>query len=738
MKKVGIVTVHRNVNYGANLQAFASNKFLLNHGFNTEIIDYLPKELDKDNYLFSWLKLTWDNDKNSSLTHKIKLLVSLMLSAPSKQKRLKVFNDFRKKHLYLSKKFKCVDDIAFGGFTDIVCGSDQIWNPDIMCGIKPLYFGDVLGIKNKIAYAPSMGREGYNKDDEKIAADLIKNIDYLSVREEKSVSYIESISGKKATHVCDPVFLLEKEEYQKIAKPIKCKKPYILVYSVIGNETMLDAAIDFANKKGLTVVEICQNKKRAYKHMQLTCASPSEFLGAIKNADYVVTNSFHGTAFSLIFNKELYVFDNKARGSRITGLINMAGLDNRIIEKEIIEQEKIDYSMVENDLHNHVALSKEFLLNAVSAKKEPTTINCVGCGGCKAVCKKDAISLIKNKQGFIKSFIDTNKCIDCGLCKKVCPTLNTPDKNMPLENFAFKARDSIRKSSTSGGAAAALAEEIINMGGVVFGAHLNDDFRLSHVKIENKKDIAKITGTKYIQSNMTGIFDELLNALKNEKTVLFTGTPCQNAAVLNFAKVNKLNFNNLYLCDIICHGVPSPKAFSDYILWLKSKEDFDKYCFRNKAVSWRGDSASTIKNGAITRSKNASGFMNLYYSNLLTDTACFNCRFTTNDRVSDITISDFWGIENTAPEFEDGLGVSMVLVNTKKGGELFERLSGKKKAVSVENAKQPQLNAPSEKPKIYDEFWQSYNINNALKKYGAIKENFKTKIYKLIKGNVKK
>lgn len=736
MKKVGIVTVHRNVNYGANLQAFASNKFLLNHGFNTEIVDYLPKELDKDNYLFSWLKRTWDNDKNSSLTHKIKLLVSLMLSAPSKQKRLKVFNNFRKKHLHLSKKFKCVDDIAFGGFTDIVCGSDQIWNPDIMCGIKPLYFGDVLGIKNKIAYAPSMGREGYNKDDEKIAADLIKNIDYLSVREEKSASYIEAISGKKVTHVCDPVFLLEKEEYEKLLKPIKCKKPYILVYSVIGNETMLDAAIDFANKKGLTVVEICQNKKRAYKHMQLTCASPSEFLGAIKNADYVVTNSFHGTAFSLIFNKELYVFDNKERGSRITGLLNKAGLDSRIIKKEIIEQEKIDYSAVQNNLKEHIALSKEFLLNAINAKKEPTTNNCIGCGACKAVCKKDAISLAKNNQGFILSYIDTNKCISCGLCKKVCPIENTHSKNEPISTYAYKAKDSVRISSTSGGAAAALAEEIINMGGVIYGASLDESFKLKHIRIDNKKDIALTQGTKYIQSDMTCIFPSLLEDLKAKRQLLFVGTPCQTAAVLNFVKGKNLSTDNLYLCDIICHGVPSPKAFEDYILWLKKRESFDKYYFRNKAISWRGDSASVTQNDNIKSGKNISAFMNLYYSNMITQRSCFECKFTSSCRVSDITISDFWGIEKTAPEFEDNLGVSMVLVNTEKGGALFEKLSGNKRIVSIENAKQPQLKEPTYKPDAYEEFWQNYNIENALKKYGAIKDSLKTKIYKLIKGKM--
>ena len=728
-REICITTVYKNTNYGANLQAFALNQFI-NKRKDCYLLNYEP--LIKN--AFSWIKKSWINEENKTLFRSLKLGVALLMSIPRLQKKINGFNCFRNKHTKQSKLYKFKDEIANLGFTDIVCGSDQIWNPDITNGINPLYFGDVLGIKNKISYAASMGKEKYNETDEKLAADLIKNMDYVSVREEKSVAYIEQISGKKVTHVCDPVFLLEKVEYEKIAKPIKCKEPYLLVYSVINNPKMLEAAIEFANKKGLEVVEICQNKKRGFKHLQLTAASPKEFLGAIKNAEYVVTNSFHGTAFSLIFNKELYVFDNKERGSRITGLLEKAGLSSRINEEKIIEQEIIDYSVVENNLKEHIALSKEFLLNALNSEKEKTVDNCVGCGACKAICKKDAISLIKNKQGFIKSYIDKNKCIDCGLCKKVCPVINTPIKNQNLKVYSYKAKDSLRKNSTSGGAAAALSEEVINKGGSVFGASLNKDFSLSHIKIESKKDIKRIQGTKYIQSDTIGSFNEIKADLSTNKTVLFIGTPCQVAAVKNYVLVNKIDDKNLYLCDIICHGVPSNRAFNDFILWLKEKENFDKFYFRNKEISWRGDSCSIRSGDNLKRSKYISGFMNLYYSNLITNNACFNCKFTEPNRVSDITISDFWGIENANAKFEDNLGVSMVLLNTKKGEDLFSSLSGKKQETEISFAKQPNLKAPTKKPNGYEEFWQNYNIDNALKKYGAIKENFKTKIYNIIKG----
>lgn len=737
-KKIGIITVHRNVNYGANLQAFASCKYINNLGFNAEIIDYYPKEIDKDNYLFSWLKLSFDCGKTSSLIHNLKLVTALALSAPMKNKRLKSFYGFREKHCKLSPKYINSEDIANGGYTDVVCGSDQIWNPDITCGINPFYFGDILGVKNKISYAASLGKAVYNETDEQKAAELIKNIDYVSVREEKSVEYIKNISGKKVIGVCDPVFLLPKEEYEKIAKPIKVKKPYLLVYSVVNNPTMLSAAREYAAQKGLTLVEICQNKNRKAKHIQLCAATPEEFLGAIKDAETVITNSFHGTAFSIIFNKDLYVFDNKARGSRITNILSKAGIEDRIVESDIKELAPIDYTAVKNALEDYINSSKQFLASAVKAQKKPITSDCVGCGACKAVCKTDAVSLIKNHGGFIKSYIDSSKCVNCGMCTNVCPVENVPPKAEPQTVLAFKAKDNIRKNSTSGGAASALAESVINNNGSVYGACLDSSFNLKHVRINRVEDIALLQGTKYIQSDMTNVFDSLKHDLTSGISVLFTGTPCQVAAVNNFVSMKKLDTQNLYLCDIICHGVPSPRAFKDYIVWLNcaEKSQVKKYYFRNKAFSWRGDS-SAIENetAEIKRGKNISAFMNLYYSNNITCDACFNCRFTSEDRVSDLTISDFWGIEKENPAFEDALGVSMVMLNTQKGKMLFENIEGEFVEANIDNAKQPQLKKPTEKPEGYDAFWQSYKaqgIDYAIKTFGIPKTNIKTKIYNLI------
>lgn len=739
-KKIGIITVHRNVNYGANLQAYASCKYLNNSGFDAEIIDYYPKEIDKDNYLFSWLKLSYDHGKSASLVHNAKLFTALTLSAPEKNKRLKSFYNFRKKYCKLSPKYETFEEIANGGYTDVVCGSDQIWNPDITKGINPYYFGDISGVTNKVSYAASIGKSEYNSEDEKKASELIKNIDYISVREEQSVDYVKTISGKKVIDVCDPVFLLPKEEYEKIAEPINAKKPYLLVYSVISNTEMTLSAKKYAEQKGLILVEICQNKNRDAKHLQLSCASPEELLGAVKDAEIVVTNSFHGTAFSIIFNKNFYVFDNKLRKGRISNLLSKAGLENRIVEDEIIELAPIDYNEVNISLKEFIDSSKEFLLTALKTEKKPITDNCIGCGACKSVCKADAVNLTKNYGGFIKGYIDTNKCVGCNLCSKVCPVENTPSKTESINVFAYKARDDIRKNSTSGGAGTALAEKIIKNNGTVYGASLDKNYSLKHIRIDNADNLSLLQGTKYIQSDMTGVFDELKHDLESGKPVLFTGTPCQVAGVKNYVSQRRIDDKNLYLCDIICHGVPSPKVFKDYINWLKDteKDSIKKYHFRNKTVSWRGDSsvAETEKSEYI-HNKNTSAFLNMYYSNNLTNDSCFNCCFTSQDRVSDLTISDFWGIEKDNPHFEDELGVSMVMVNTLKGKKLFDVTDGEKAEANIENAKQPQLKEPPKKPQTYNDFWKQYKeigIEYAIKNFGIPKTTLKSIVYNLIKG----
>ncbi len=741
-KKVGIITVHKNVNYGANLQAYASSKYISKLGYDAKIIDYTLPSHEESAHLYSWLKQSWDRAEKKPALRKVKLISALAISIPWKSKRLKNFKKFRKKYMNLTCPCKTGLDIAKVGLDTVVCGSDQIWNPTITDGINPLFFGDIDGVEKRISYAASVGKEKYSEEDELKVKDLLNKLDYISVREQNTAEYLSTLTDKKIETVCDPVFLLDKEGYDKVLSKRKIKGDYVLLYSVIHNDELTAIAKTYAQKKGLKLIEICGGKDKGATHKQILTYGPAEFLSAFKYAKTIFTNSFHGTAFSLIFKKDFYVVDNKYGGSRIINILNKANCLDRLIESPITNDlPSIDYQNVRNKLSAYVESSKAFLEKALTSEKTPLAEDkCIGCGACQAVCKYNAITLLPNSEGFLWANIDTSKCVDCGLCKKVCPAINESEKNKGEPYvYAFKANDQIRKDSTSGGAFASFAKKIVENGGVFYGATQLKDFSVKHIRGETFEDISKVQGTKYLQSDISSCYNLIENVLRLGKIVLFSGTPCQVDALNRFVLMKKIPNDNLFTVDIICHGVPSKVVYRDYLLWLekKYKSKIVDYKFRSKSISWRGSSCyAKFENGLeLKNDKKLCSFMNLYYSDNITRESCYSCKYTIKQRVSDITISDYWGIENVDKDFEDKLGVSMVLINTDKGERFFEQVEGEKIVGNLQKAIQPQLKKPTARPHTREEFWDTYKkkgLKPLLKKYGGVKsDSLKTKLYKL-------
>lgn len=746
MKKeqIGIITVHKNVNYGANLQAFASCKYLNKQGFDCSVIDYTLPSHEKSAHLFSWLKQSWDAEKNKSFSRKIKLAVALALSAPWKSKRLKAFAKFRKKHVKMTKPCGTIQDIVNLHLDTVICGSDQIWNPSITDGINPIFFSAIDGVKTKISYAASVGKDKFDTSDESKVKDLVSALDHCSVREENTAQYISSLTGRKVETVCDPVFLLDKADYENISSKRLIKKDYVLLYSVVHNDLLTEIAQQYADRHGLELLEICFAKDKNVKHKQVVTYGPSEFLSSFQYAKTVFTNSFHGTAFSLIFQKDFYIVDNKYGGSRIVNLLGKVNLLDRLITDTVQEDfPEVDYDNSNKLLQEYVRFSKTFLNNAMRAKKGPLAgLHCVGCSACNAVCKFDAIRLMKTKEGFLTAVIDKSKCTDCGMCKKVCPALNEALKNQHEPTvYAFKAKDELRKNSTSGGAFAALATEILQRGGVFYGAAQMEDFSVAHIRGESADELKKMQGTKYIPSNTTFCFEKISEDLKEGRMVLFSGTPCQVDGILRFVKIKKLPREKLYTVDIICHGVPSPTFYQSYIQWLEDeyRSSITEYKFRSKKISWRGSSCyAKLANGQeLKNDKKLCAFMNIYYSDNITRESCYTCPYTSQERVSDLTISDYWGLENLDKNFEDALGVSMVLVNTEKGKEFFEKVEGERIVGNIETVKQPQIHKPTSRPQNREKFWITYEqkgVKPLLKKYGGLKrDSLKTKLHKFKK-----
>lgn len=303
--------------------------------------------------------------------------------------------------------------------------------------------------------------------------------------------------------------------------------------------------------------------------------------------------------------------------------------------------------------------------------------DCCGCYACYNICPKECITMESDNEGFWYPNIDKNKCINCNLCEKVCPIINKPNSSLyEKKSYAvFNKNEKIRLESSSGGIFSLLAEYVINNHGSVYGAVFDEDFNVKHIKINSLQDIELLRGSKYVQSRINDIFKSIKFDLKNNKIVLFTGTPCQVAGLQSFLQKK---YNNLILMDIVCHGVPSPLVWQQYIDELKQnyKQDIKSIYFRDKSTGWKTYSIKFLFDKDEYKN---FGFKDIYMKGFLNDIylrpSCYNCNFKGIERISDITVADFWGIENILPKIDDDKGTSLIVIHSEKGKQLFDELS---------------------------------------------------------------
>lgn len=349
---------------------------------------------------------------------------------------------------------------------------------------------------------------------------------------------------------------------------------------------------------------------------------------------------------------------------------------------------------------------------------------CSGCTACMNICPKNAIQMIEDEEGFKYPRIDKEKCIDCGACYKICPNIKKDESNNIIEAYGVKHKnDEERITSRSGGVFIALSDYILNQGGVIYGAELNSDFTVSHNRAENKKQRDKFKGSKYIQSDMNDIIKKVKEDLNNNKKVLFSGTACQVHAVK--VSVPKKYHDNLYTIDLICHGVPSKKIFEEFLKYIEkiSGKTIKDFNFRDKRFGWRSHYETSIFEDGTELT--TQYFKTLFYGHNILRPACHNCNYANTHRPADITIADFWGVENVAPEFQDKKGVSLTIINNLKGKEWFEAVKDELHTVycSVEDCIKNTytLNQPTPEAETREEFWNDYNdkeFEYIIEKYG--------------------
>lgn len=315
----------------------------------------------------------------------------------------------------------------------------------------------------------------------------------------------------------------------------------------------------------------------------------------------------------------------------------------------------------------------------MKSKRFPTLCNqldCTGCAACANICPENAITMVQMYDGFMQPKIDRGKCVQCLACEKTCPTLNTlyrENKTDPNVYACWNKDKPARAESSSGGAFSALATAVLAQGGYVVGAAYDDDMQVQHRMINSFAELPMLRGSKYVQSSIGDIYRQVKKRLVEGPIVLFVGTPCQVAGLKNYLRKE---YPNLYCCDFICHGTPSPLLFRKYIEWVEQKKDvkIHSFNFRQKRSGWYD--AQRVANGNLFMKGKYDAYFQGFNRNITLRESCYHCPAIGLPRKGDVTIADFWGI-GMVYKFEKtneiANGISLMMANNSKGERLIEK-----------------------------------------------------------------
>lgn len=345
--------------------------------------------------------------------------------------------------------------------------------------------------------------------------------------------------------------------------------------------------------------------------------------------------------------------------------------------------------------HNRKSKTARNLINKKSS--------CSGCEACSNICPVNAIEMRLDSEGFTYPSINPILCIGCEACTGVCPMINSQRLEKTCKRFyAAKAYDdNLRYTSSSGGVFPVLANYVFDKNGVVFGAAMEERGVVKHIAVDSPADIKKIQGTKYVQSEIGHSYKQIKKLLERDVFVMFTGTPCQCEGLKFYLGKE---YENLLIVDLICYGVPSLGIWTKYVKHLESKFGgaMTSYSFRDKRNKDRGRTIACNINGKEHSWKLSDDtYCNLYLSNNIIRPSCYECKYCTELRSSDITLGDFWGIEDVYPELNDQMGTSLVITHTEKGDKIISasRNSMEFYECSKQQAQQPRLQSPTQKQK---------------------------------------
>lgn len=752
--KIDVITRHSVPNYGSLLQTYATIKLFENLNCDCDIINYIRYD-ERANKLGKTLLLSNSKWNKNFIARSIFKLIQV----PSYKHMVNKFKIYQNKLIgsHLTKEYGTLEELRKNiPSADMYCsGSDQIWGKIGSDSYDPAYFLNFLDESKKcFSLASSFGKDIIDSTLEKKLPMYLKKYNFITVREKSAVEILKN-NRIDAKLFLDPTMLIDKDIWNGLKDNSGFKEKYILVYQLHSSKEFNLYLKKLKEQTGLKIYRICPSFHHIFKFGKaIYLPTIEQFLGYISNASYVITDSFHCTVFSILFNKKFCSYLANNTNTRIVNLIETFDLSPAILKKidnfdwliTKYDWEKINLKL-ENIKKDNLGYLKEKLFPEKNVEKVGN--KCCGCRCCEQVCPKKAIYFKEDEEGFEKPLINYEKCINCGVCLNRCPQFSDTTNNSFVQKvYAAKISNiNEQKTSSSGGIFSALANYVIKKQGYVCGA-VYEGRKVKHYITNDKNELNKFKGSKYVQSDTMDTYSKIKELLENERLVLYSGTPCQIAGLKMYLRKE---YENLITVDLICHGVPSQKLLRNYFKYLdnKYKGEVIEYNFRSKEKDIWGTNSKVIykKDGKIKTDYIRSS-LDPYYKSFLEGKTyrkcCYTCKYASAQRIGDITLGDYWGVEEFHPEFKDYNGVSLVLVNTKTGKNVFEKIEDEIVYVesSIEYAKKynHNLNAPVN---MSDDRYNAYenlgslDFNTYAKKSLKFKKELKEIIKSIIPQSIK-
>ena len=613
-KSTAIVTWTTYRNFGTSLQAYALQQTVKSLGYSNVIIDDASVIASFPRKRFSPVRML----------RNIPWLYPRRAEFRKKNRGAELEYDmFRQRYMDIDSNWSSREELSCR-YDVYIAGSDQIWSPAVR--FDGFYFLDFTD-RQKISYAPSLGTSDYPLERVRLVKPLIERFSALSVRETQGARIIKDKFALDAEVVADPTILLTREDWESIIPEQGTKgKPYLLCYLLTYNKLYIDFVRRYCETHGLVFKLLVVSPDLEGISEDGIYTGPLGFLEALRGADAVMTDSFHGTIFSILFGKDFHTFrrfrddDSSGQNSRLENLLGGMGLMDRYLSEESLKLSDIplDYGRVDDVVSDMREASIRYL-----------------------------------RESLEKS---------CG------------EERMAYAAYASTSQD--RMNAASGGAASMLARAFIRDGGVVYGCAQKPGVQISHMRIDDVDDIWRLAGSKYVHSQAVHVFNQIKRDLEQSRKVLFIGLPCQVAAV---RKTFDGSGELLYTIDLCCHGTPSQSILIQHMEHLGLASVADRVIFRSKESSGIRYGFKVFDDyGRCLYDKPArkDWYMTGFLSSLFFRKCCFSCPYACPERCSDLTLADHWAMgESSDPEMTLSKGISTILINTGKGRRLFDSAS---------------------------------------------------------------